>query len=305
MGTIRDIGEDALIARLVEKMPREFAIEAGPGDDCAVVDCGWEDAFQLLKTDALVGRVHYEMDAAPEAVGWKAIARVVSDFAAMGGQAERFLVTLALPPETEVAWVEGLYAGMGRCLETYGAVLSGGETSSVPSGSVPVISIAATGRVRRDEVVLRSTGRVGDRLFVTGCLGGSLAGRHLSFEPRVTEAAWLVKRHKPTAMMDVSDGLAKDLPRLAEASGCGYRLERDSLPCAAGCSMDQALGDGEDFELLFAVAEEEVLVLKASWPLEFPNVLLSEIGYLVAKGEGDQLAGGWDHFPMVDKKDQA
>ncbi len=297
MSTLRDIGEDALIGRLIGLVPRDPDPSAGPGDDCAVIDPGpHSESLQLLKTDALVGGVHFLPDAPARAVGWKAAARVVSDFAAMGGKPERFLVTVALPGETEVAWVEELYRGLGDCLKAYHSVLAGGETSSVPPGSAPVISIAATGSVRRDQLVLRSTGKPGDALLVTGTLGGSIRGKHLDFTPRIKEAAWLVSHYKPAAMMDLSDGLAKDLPRLAEASGCGFVLDEAALPLAPACSVPQALGDGEDFELLLAVGPERVADLLAAWAAQFPDLSLTVIGSLAEAGTGLPLSGGWDHF---------
>ena len=297
MSTLRDIGEDALIARLIKLVPLDPRREAGPGDDCAVVDPGAsQDTLQLLKTDALVGGVHFAADAPARQIGWKAVARVVSDFAAMGGTPERFLVTLALSPETSTEWVEELYRGIGDCLGAFGATLAGGETSSMPVGSVPVISIAATGTVMRDHVVFRSNGKAGHRLLVTGTLGGSIAGKHLCFTPRIREAGWLVRHFKPAAMMDVSDGLAKDLPRLAEASGCGFVIDRVALPCNPGCSVAQALGDGEDFELLMAVDAEAVPRLLEAWKDEFPELPLSVIGKLVEPRHGESLTGGWDHF---------
>jgi thiamine-monophosphate kinase len=290
MSKLSDIGEDALIERLVRLVPTGEAA-AGPGDDCAVVDEGGARLI-LLKADAMVEGVHFLRGADAGSVGWKAVARVVSDFAAMGGVAERFLVTVALPGTMEVAWIEDFYKGMGTCMERYGAKLVGGETCRVPEGSAAVISIAATGSVERGKVVLRSGGKPGDALWVTGRLGGSLKGKHLTFSPRVEEAQWLVKHFLPTAMMDLSDGLAKDLPRLARSSGCGFRLDRESVPVTEGCTLEQALCDGEDFELLIAVpgnADAE------GWAERFPGLELTKIGELVA-GEGDSLAGGWDHF---------
>ena len=106
--------------------------------------------------------------------------------------------------------------------------------------------------------VLRSGGRPGDALFVTGLLGGSLAGKHLDFTPRLAEARWLTQHFHLRAMMDLSDGLGADLPRLAAASGCGFEL--GEIPCTPGCSRDSALGDGEDFELLFAAGPRDALV---------------------------------------------
>jgi len=291
--TLRDFGEDALIERLVGLVPRDASPAAGPGDDCAVIDCG-SPTLLLLKTDALVERVHFLPAAPARAVGWKAAARVVSDFAAMGGKPEHFLVTLALPPETAVAWVEDLYRGIGDCLEKFGGFLAGGETSSVPTGAAAVISIAATGSVLRERLVLRSTAKPGDALFVTGTLGGSIQGKHLEFTPRIRETQWLGIHFKPSAMMDLSDGLAKDLTRLAAASSCGFHIDGSSLPLTPGCTPAQALGDGEDFELLFSLEPARVSELLAAWP--FPDLPLTLIGDLVKPGTGQSLIGGWEHF---------
>ncbi len=292
--TLAETGEDALIARLVALVPREEGA-AGPGDDCAVLDDG-EDFLTLLKTDALVEGVHFLMDVEARKVGWKAVARVISDFAAMGGEPSRFLVTLALPSAMELCWIEDFYRGMGDCLEKHGGVLAGGETCRVPTGSAAVISIAATGRVARGKVVLRSGGKPGDRLWVTGRLGGSLAGRHLTFPPRIAEGKWLAGRGVVTAMMDVSDGLAADLPRLAKASGCGFVLDKQAVPRNGGCSVDQALGDGEDFELLFAA--EADTDFEMDWRRNFPETELTRIGRLVSPDdtEAGEMSGGWDHF---------
>ncbi|MEX1116906.1 MAG: thiamine-phosphate kinase [Akkermansiaceae bacterium] len=295
MKSLRDIGEDALIERLITLVPRSADVAAGPGDDCAVIDPGADSpTLLLLKTDALVAGIHYLPDAPPRSVGWKAAARVVSDFAAMGGHPEQFLITLALPGETAVDWVEQLYRGIGDCLEKFGGLLAGGETSSVPAGSAAVISIAATGSVLREHLTLRSTGRPGQALLVTGNLGGSIAGKHLNFTPRIKQTDWLVSHYKPTAMMDLSDGLAKDLPRLAAAAGCGFVVDRAALPITSGCSVAQALGDGEDFEMLLAIDAEKVPALLAAWP--FPDIPLTRIGRLVEADEGDSLTGGWEHF---------
>lgn len=298
MTTLRDIGEDALIQRLIDLVPRSNDPSAGPGDDCAVIDQDSSSpTLLLLKTDALVSAIHFLPAAPARAVGWKAAARVISDFAAMGGYPEHFLVTLALPPDTHVLWVEDLYRGFGDCLLRFGGTLAGGETSSVPKGSAAVISIAATGRVHRDHLVLRSTAKPGDVLFVTGTLGGSLAGKHLNFTPRLEEASWLVTTHRLTAMMDLSDGLAKDLPRLANSSQCGFQLEESSFPLNPGCTIAQGLGDGEDYEILFSINPLDVPGLICSWQLRFPRLRLTRIGVMVEKSIGNTLSGGWEHFP--------
>jgi thiamine-monophosphate kinase len=293
--TVRDIGEDALIDRLIQLVPRDRSTAAGPGDDCAVIDPGpASSSLQLLKTDALVEKIHFLSDAPARKIGWKSVARVISDFAAMGGKPEHFLITLALPPTTPVSWIEDVYRGIGECLEKFGGVVAGGETSSVPDASAVVISIAATGRVERDQVVLRSTAKPGDAILVTGCLGGSIHGKHFDFTPRVEEAAWLVAHFKPTAMMDLSDGLAKDLNRLANASACGFQIDRAAVPRTTGCDLAQALGDGEDFELLFTIEPSKIDDLLAAWPGHFPD--LSIVGKMVETSQGESLAGGWEHF---------
>lgn len=299
MKSLRDIGEDALIQRLVSLIPRSEDPAAGPGDDCAVIDYDpASPTLLLLKTDALVEHIHFLPDASARAVGWKAAARVASDFAAMGGQPRHFLITLALPPETAVSWVEDLYRGIGDCLEIHGGLLAGGETSCVPTGSSSVISIAATGCIRRECLVLRSTAGIGDALFVTGRLGGSIRGKHLDFTPRLRESHWLVSEYKPTAMMDLSDGLAKDLPRLATSSGCGFQIDLAALPLTSGCTPAQAIGDGEDYEILFAIEPARIGGLIAAWSAEFPDLPLTHIGSLVEISAGQSLTGGWEHFSI-------
>ncbi len=300
MKTLRDIGEDALIERLITLVPKDLDPAAGPGDDCAIIDLGPSlPELQLLKTDALVEHIHFLPSAPAEAVGWKAVARVVSDFAAMGGRPGHFLVTLALPAETDLEWVEGLYRGIGACLKRFGGILAGGETSSVPAGSAAVISIAATGWVSRGQQVRRSMGKTGDSLFVTGLLGGSITGKHLNFIPRIVEANWLVSNFLPSAMMDLSDGLAKDLPRLAKASGCGFRVDEALIPLTPGCTVAQGMGDGEDYEMLIAIDQAQAPMLVTEWAKAFPELALTRIGELVELGGGQALSGGWEHFQGI------
>lgn len=286
MKRLRDIGEDALVERVLRGFSGE-GLAVGPGDDCAVVDEGGP-RLRLLKTDAIVEGVHFLPETPASKVGWKAVARVLSDFAAMGGGPERLLVTLAVDPERPVAWVDGLYRGIRKCLGRHGGVLAGGETSSAPSGAV--ISVAGEGSVARRGLALRSGGQPGDVLAVTGRLGGSIRGRHLDFTPRLAEGRWLGPR--VSAMMDLSDGLAKDLPRLATASGCGFELVAEAVPRTRGCSIEAAIGDGEDYELLVAVPPRRWRRLALDWPEDFAPLVA--IGRL--SEQGGELAGGWDHF---------
>ena len=169
----------------------------------------------------------------------------------------------------------------------------GGETTSLPTGAPAMISIAGRGTVAKGHLVTRAGGTPGDALFVTGFLGGSIRGKHLDFYPRLVESAWLVENFNLSAMMDLSDGLAKDLPRLARASGCGFRLMEALIPCSEGCSLREALGDGEDYELLFSCRESGGLL--EQWAEQFPELPLTRIGALAGEGTGS-LMGGWDHF---------
>lgn len=295
--SLHQLGEDALISRLVALMPRDADPLAGPGDDCAVIDLGKGRPLQLLKTDAMVERVHFLATAPPRKIGWKAIARVTSDFAAMGGMPDRFLITLALPADWPVGFVESIYRGMADCLKAFGGTLAGGETTRVPEGSAAMISIAATGLVDRKHLVLRCGGRPGDLILVTGKLGGSITGKHLSFTPRQAESQWLVHHAKPSAMMDLSDGLAKDLPRLAKASDCGFQIDSNKIPKTRGCTLEQALGDGEDFELLLTLSPKKWPQLSAKWNAAFPKLPLTVIGQLTGStGKQAALTGGWDPF---------
>lgn len=300
MERLRDIGEDALIDRLVAGLPLGPEVVAGPGDDCAVLLSADPAAFDLLKTDCLVEGVHFLPGTRPESVGWKALCRSLSDVAAMGGTPRCALVTLAVPADRATATVEGWYRGLREAAAAFGVSIVGGETSSLP-GTVDTafLSVTVTGDVAREGCLLRSTARSGDLLAVTGRLGGSLAsGRHLGFSPRIAEGAWLAGagRLRPTAMMDLSDGLAKDLPRLAKASGVtGWHLDPSALPRHPGCSIDQALGDGEDYELLLTLDPAIADDLAAAWRQAFPGTLLTRIGRLSDTVE-TPLAGGWDHF---------
>lgn len=294
---LSDVGEDALLDQFSRWFPSGGALRVGPGDDCAVV-CGHRDDL-LLKTDALVEGVHYEAGEAAERVGHKAVARVFSDIASMGGTPSHALVTLALPVGTEMEWVEGFYRGARDLCARHLCRIAGGELTRLPGKAAAVISIAATGRVAAGQAILRSAGEEGDILAVTGWLGGSLAsGHHLDFQPRLAEGQWLARRPAVHAMMDLSDGLARDLPRLAKASRCSFHLDAGSLPVREGCDAAAAIGDGEDYELLVSIHPRGWDSLRRDWREAFPDVPLTAIGGLLRSTEQalPLLRGGWDHF---------
>ena len=296
---LRDWGEDRLVARLVRGLPSAEGVVVGPGDDCAVLESPpGGKCHQLLKTDAVVEGVHFLASSPPAAVGWKAAARAVSDIAAMGGRPTHAVVTVVAPGLTATSWLLAVYRGLARCARTHGFSLVGGETSGAPDGAPVMLNVTMLGEVEPGRCVLRSGGRPGDAVFVTGRLGGSLAsGRHLTFRPRLAEAQWLARHVRPSAMMDLSDGLGQDLPRLARASGTGWLIDPARLPCHRGCTPAEALGDGEDFELLFTVPRSRATRLPAAWRTAFPKVPLTCLGTLEPAGrEEPALHGGYEHF---------
>jgi len=293
---LADFGEDQLVKRLTKGLPTAANLLVGPGDDCAVIGRSRDRVWQLLKTDCVIENIHFTRDLDPKRVGWKALCRAISDIAAMGGQPKHALVTIALPRDLEVPWIDALYAGMRKASLRYGVGIAGGETARSPG---PIfINVALTGTVRRSHCVLRSGGKTGDAIYVTGRLGGSIGSKHLDFSPRLLEAQWLASHFKPHAMMDVSDGLGADLPRLAAASGCGFVIQRESIPTNSGVSIDQAISDGEDYELLFTVAPAVRVRLESSWKRKFPRLPLTCIGQLIhpSQTRKSKTVRGFDHF---------
>jgi thiamine-monophosphate kinase len=300
---LKGLGEEAVVAALLRGLPTSGRdVVCGPGDDCAVIGSPRGRLWRLLKTDCVIEGIHFRSNEDAGKIGWKALARAVSDIAAMGGRPLHALVTLAISPDEELARAAKVYAGLGKCAEKYGITIVGGETARSPGPMF--VSVMLSGEVERHLCVFRSGGKPGDRLFVTGRLGGSSGGRHLTFEPRLEQAQWLTRHCQVHAMMDLSDGLGADLPRLALASGCGYRLDEAALPLHAGCTVKQGLSDGEDYELLFALAPPEAERLRILWPRKFPRLRLTGIGELAEpaeaprgkRGQKKTSPDGYDHF---------
>jgi thiamine-monophosphate kinase len=183
-----------------------------------------------------------------------------------------------------------------KCSERFGITIVGGETSR---GEKIIVSVSLTGSVPEKHCIRRSGARVGDAIHVTGRLGGSLSGRHLDFLPRVAEAQWIARHLDVHAMMDLSDGLAKDLPRMAEASAVGFIIEEASLPVTENCYPEQAWSDGEDYELLLSLPAALSKRQHTRWRRAFPDVPLTCIGRFVDVGEARPPSfhgSGWDHF---------
>jgi thiamine-monophosphate kinase len=331
-----DLTEDELIealARVIESPDPNVVV--GPGDDAAVLEPAIGQ--QVLTTDLLVEHVHFERDSiSARDLGAKAIVVNVSDIAAMGGSPRSALASIALPADVEAPWVVELYGGMREACLEHALSLVGGDTNR---GDVLVLSVTVTGEVAPGRAVTRSGARPGDVLVVTGALGAAAGGLALSRASAATTAEALsqgwgrdlldalarpvarvgegqtLARCGATAMMDLSDGLAKDLSRLCRASGVGARLDLASIPvspalrsAAPALGVDPvalAIGGGEDYELLASVPG--AAVERATGELdEGFGVPLHVVGAIV---EGDGVVGvdadgreaplrpsGWDHF---------
>ena len=285
------MNEFELIESLVRTLPTHDAVAVGPGDDCAVLAGGGTDRQLLFKTDAVVEGIHFTKDTPPEKIGRKALARCLSDIAAMAGTPDAALITLGLPKDYDAQRIRRIYDGMGALAREHGVAIVGGETTTSPERMF--LSIAMLGHIAPGKAVLRSGARAGDAIFVTGELGGSLAEKHLDFEPRLAEARWLATHFKLHAMIDLSDGLAGDLRHILNASGVGAELLSRAVPVTRAARLTAhastsakpallaALTDGEDFELLFTVASCDAVPLVDAWKKRFPALPLSCIGKVI------------------------
>ena len=247
---LSDIGEFGLIDKIARRIFRSKRVIKGIGDDTAVLPLN--AAKQLLfTTDMLAEGVHFTKRAAPQAIGHKALACNISDIAAMGGVPTYAVVSIGLPPALAVSYVEKIYEGINKLAKEFSVSVVGGDT--IRSNKI-IINIALLGEVEKRNLTLRSCARAGDWIFVTGALGRSFpTGKHLTFIPRLKEARFLVERFKPTAIEDISDGLAGDLGHILRASKVGARIFEKEIPRTKSATLTQALYDGEDFELLFTL----------------------------------------------------
>jgi len=289
------MNEFELIAKLTKALPANENVVVGAGDDCAVLDLGVPEKLVLFKTDAVVEGIHFTRETPPEKIGRKALARCLSDIAAMAGTPTAALVTIALPNNFDADFVTKIYDGLNALAEKFGVAVVGGETTTNPERIL--ISIALLGTVPRGKLILRSGAKVGDAIFVTGELGGALAEKHLSFGPRLAEARWLAEKFSLHAMLDVSDGLGGDLRHILNASKVGAEISKSAVPVSRAAKLAArksssakpafvaALTDGEDFELLFTIASKDAVKLLDTWKKKFPELRLSCIGKIVA-GDG-------------------
>lgn len=281
----------------------QAGVVAGIGDDCAILSPPRDEEL-LITTDFLIEGVHF-LRAATRAsdAGWKALARGLSDIAAMGGTPRYCLVSLALADWVTPAYVRDFYKGMRLLADSHGVGIVGGDITQSRQFCCDIVVL---GSVAKGKALRRSGARPGDRICVTGQLGGAELGletekgkawkRHLRPEPRVKEGALLRDQLHATACMDLSDGLALDLHRLCVASGVAADLDW-RLPLFPGASLRHAVLGGEDYELLFTVSPDGTI------PEEINGVMLTPIGRIVEGKPGSMhfarkplLAQGWDPF---------
>jgi thiamine-monophosphate kinase len=288
--------------------PRGSGVVLGIGDDCAIFRQRGATDDLVFTTDMLIEDVHFRREThRPEDAGWKALARGLSDIAAMGATPRFCLVSLALAPWADAGWVDGFYRGLLRLARREKTVLAGGDLGRAAK---VMCDIVVCGSVPRGRALRRAGAHAGDGIYVSGALGGSALGlsqlgleigsgkarrRHLKPEPRIALGRFLREKVRATAAMDLSDGLSLDLRRLGLESGLSAVIE--APPVFPGASLEQALDGGEDYELLFTAGT------RARVPGSFEGLLLTRIGTMRKGRPGAVLLDGaplpplgYDHF---------
>ena len=289
---INKLGEFGLIDQLKRFCPTGKNVIKSIGDDTAIL-AYTKDKYQLFTTDMMAEGVHFTKRMPAKAIGHKALACNISDIAAMGGLPTMAVVSIGLPPQTPLAWIKDVYQGIGNVARRFGVGVVGGDTIK---SNKAIINIALLGEVYKKDVVTRSGAKAGDSVFVTGKLGGSFkSNRHLTFTPRVEQAQFLVKHVKPSAMIDISDGLAQDLNHMLKLSKVGVRLEEAMIPCHHGVTLKQALSDGEDYELLFTLNPKKTAWLM-QWQTRNHRWFFYPIGTIITDQRKCLNEQGFKHF---------
>lgn len=312
-----------VIERLSHSKGSRTRLALSLGDDAAL--WGSSPGFETILTcDWFLEGKHFLKEKHPaDAVGWKCLARAVSDIAAMGGKPSCFLLSLALPQELTGKWLNDFLQGLRRASRSLHLELAGGDTTR---NERIQISVAVVGEVRSGKAVLRSGARPGDLIYASGTLGEAQLGlqqlrrqhrlprkasaalqKHLYPTPRLQLGEWLSENRLATAMMDLSDGLSSDLPRLCASSGVGARIETNLLPVTSLTSakeaLEYALHGGDDYELLFTVPQKKARLVHD----HFRGVKLTHIGEItrnksILRDENGSVRalrpGGWDPFGL-------
>lgn len=292
--SVSALGEERLITQIRLWLGRASPRPPfGIGDDCAVLPTAL--GRQLITVDPVIFGRHFDATVPPRAVGEKLLKRNLSDLAAMGGRPTAAVLALTLDARVSRRWLEQFYRGLAACAHRYHVTIVGGDISQ--ADGIVAASLTLLGEATGPRFVTRTGARVGDWIFVTGVLGGSLrTGHHHRFVPRLAQGAWLARQRTVRAMMDVSDGLAKDLPALTPARA-EPALAAASIPRRAGCDLRAALSDGEDYELVFALSgRANPAAFQRAWRRAFPRVRLSCLGQFVPLGQAPADAVRLAHY---------
>ena len=265
----------------------------GIGDDCAIL-VSPRNSDLLVTTDLFIEGTHFRRsDASANALGYRALARALSDIAAMGGTPLAYFVSIAVPEWATGRWLTGFYNGMRAIADKTGAVLAGGDTTS---GKTLWCDLTLLGHAPRGRALRRDTAKPGDAIYVSGELGVECAAKRVRFEPRLALGRYLLENRIATACMDLSDGLALDLHRLCLESQAAAELHHP-LPLAKSTTMAHALTNGEDYELLFTASPRRRV------PATFNGIPLTRIGMIVPGKPGNVTLNGkflaprgWDPF---------
>ncbi|MCK5654760.1 MAG: thiamine-monophosphate kinase [Candidatus Aureabacteria bacterium] len=281
------LDEFGLIDKFARMTKPGTNVIVGIGDDAAVLKSKTKGFYDLFTCDAIVEDVHFKLADGARKIGYKAVAVNVSDIAAMGGIPSAAVVAAGISKKISTKFCEEIYSGILFACRKFGVEIVGGDT--VRSKGL-FISIAMTGVVEKGNITFRKGAAPGDTVMVTGRLGHSLKGKHLTFIPRIKEARWLACKFPVHSMMDISDGLAGDLKRMCDASKCGAVIFAEKVPIERtlkkprkNVSLKHAFTDGEDFELLFTVSPRVAAKLEKDFNRKF-KVKVSKVGVII-KGE--------------------
>lgn len=332
MKTLSDVGEFGLINKLIAKYSAEEKGVLGLGDDCAVISINSKQS-RLVTTDLLIENVHFLKDKiTPFTLGYKSLAVNFSDIAAMGGYPQEIYISAGFPENLPLDWIYEFYNGIHQLAEKYDARLMGGDTTKSPKAIV--INILVNGLINTENIKLRSQAQIGDAICLNHTIGDSAAGlrillddmdinsdikplvtAHNHPEAKIYEGKWLGKHKDVHAMLDVSDGIGSDLMRLIERSKVGMQIDLDKLPLSDELQkaahkygwdlFDLAVNGGEDYCLLFTVANNKLAEVKSNYEQKFQTALFS-IGRVKEKSYGlqfvrkgqelDMVGAGFDHF---------
>jgi len=289
--SVASLGEERLIAAIRRWLgPASPPAPYGIGDDCAVLAPSIQQ--QAITVDPVIYGRHFDDQVPPRAVGAKLLKRNLSDLAAMGARPTAAVIALTLDPRVSLSWLEKFYRGLAACAREYRVPIVGGDIAQ--ADGVVAASLTLLGQAAGPRMLLRTGAKIGDWIYVSGKLGGSIAGHHFDFEPRLAEGAWLAAQAETRAMIDLSDGLAKDLPAITPA-GAEPSITASNVPVSRDASrlakksrrtpLTHALSDGEDYELLFVVGKSaDRVAFERAWHRRFKTPLAC-LGRFVRQGE--------------------